>query len=86
MLHINITVKFLIVKSRKFQGIHKIRDFYIYTPWKIILQENNFDDFCCTNISSNMKILNIIYPVHRVFLWAGDRYPFYMGFYQYVRQ
>ena len=60
--------------------------FDIETSWNIILQINQFWWFLLYQYLFNYnKIWNIIYP--NTFLFVLDRYlyPFYIGFYQYVR-
>ena len=51
MLHMKITVKFVLVKYRKFQTIHENTRFLHLNPLEnIFYKKTNFDDFCGTNI------------------------------------
>ena len=62
MLHMKITVKFVLVKYRKFQTIHENTRFFTFKPLgKYILQKTNFDDFCGTNIYLTKKLYKTIH-------------------------
>ena len=57
-----MTVKYIIVKYRKFQNIHKNTSFFTFKPLgKLFYKKSSVDAFCGTNISSTTITLKIKY-------------------------